>query len=98
LDRVLADLEAEYLKDGKLERFNRLKGFLMGSAEAKYAELAMELGIGEPALKSVIHRLRKRYRELLRAEVASTVADPADVDEELHFLLQSISTRAPEVK
>lgn len=94
LDRALSDLQDEFSKDGRLDVFNRLKGFLAGSGEVKYAELARELGISEAALKSSIQRLRKRYRELLRSEVASTVADPAEVDEELRFLLQAIRARA----
>jgi RNA polymerase sigma factor (sigma-70 family) len=98
LDRVLGSLRDEFLKDGKLDHFNRLKGYLIGSGGVKYAEFARELDISEPALKSAIQRLRQRYRYLLRAEVASTVADPAEVDEELRFLLQAMSTQAAEVK
>jgi DNA-directed RNA polymerase specialized sigma24 family protein len=98
LDRVLFGLQDEFLRGGKLDHFNRLRGVLAGSGEVKYADLARELGIGEAALKSAIQRLRKRHRELLRAEVAATVADPAEVDEELRFLLQAISTRSQEVE
>ena len=98
LDRVLFNLQDEYSREGRLDQFNCLKGFLAGSGEVKYAERAKELGTGEAALKSAIQRLRRRYRELFRAEVASTVADPAGVDEELRFLLQAISTRVAEVE
>ena len=60
--------------------------------------MARELDISEPALKSSIHRLRQRHRDLLRAEVASTVADSAEVDQELRFLLQAVSARSAEVR
>lgn len=60
-------------------------------------ELARQLEMSEAAVKSAIHRLRTRYRDLLRAEVASTVADPAEVDEELRFLIHAMSTRGVEV-
>jgi RNA polymerase sigma factor (sigma-70 family) len=98
LDSVVGNLRDEFLKDGKLAHFDRLKIYLTGSGEVKYAEFAKELEISEPALKSAIQRLRKRYRDLLRAEVAATVAGPSEVDEELRFLLQAISTRVAEVR
>lgn len=98
LDRVVGNLRAEFLKEGKLEQFDRMKGYLTGSHEDKYAALAKELGVGETALKSSIHRLRMRYREFLHAAVAATVADRSEVDEELRFLLRAISTRVEEVR
>ncbi|MBZ5601216.1 MAG: hypothetical protein LAO79_02815 [Acidobacteriia bacterium] len=55
--------------------------------------MAGELGLTESGVKSAIRRLRQRYRDFLRAEVASTVADPAEVDEELRFLIQAVSSR-----
>jgi DNA-directed RNA polymerase specialized sigma24 family protein len=97
LDRVVGDLRDEFLHHGKLDHFDRLKGYLGGSGQPRVAELAQELGVGEPALKSSIHRMRRRYRDLLRNEVAATLDNPADVDEELRFLLQAISTRTAEV-
>jgi RNA polymerase sigma-70 factor (ECF subfamily) len=98
LDRVVATLREEFLEHGKLEQFNRLKGYLSGSGDVKYAELAKTLDMTEAALKSAIQRLRHRYRELLRAEVASTVDDPAEVDEELRFLVQAMSIQSAEVR
>jgi RNA polymerase sigma-70 factor (ECF subfamily) len=96
LDRVLANLREEHESEGKLAHFNRLKGYLAGDGDSKYAELARELHLGESGIKSAIRRLRQRYRDLLRAEVATTVADQSEVDEELRFLLQSIG--APPAK
>jgi RNA polymerase sigma-70 factor (ECF subfamily) len=51
-----------------------------------YAELAVKLGISEGTVKSAVHRLRQRYRQLLRDEIAQTVAAPGEVDEELRHL------------
>ena len=93
---MIGGLQDEAAKDGKLEQFHILKGFLTGSSEAKYSEAARELNMTEAALKSAIHRLRQRYRNLLRAEVSSTVADASEVDEELRFLLQAMSTQVAE--
>src|SRR5262249_35020525 len=98
LDRVLLQLRAEFGQDGRADQFDRLKGYLTGSAQVRYAELAASLGVTEAALKSAVQRLRQRYRELLRAEVGATVADPSEVDEELRFLAQAMSSRSGESK
>jgi RNA polymerase sigma-70 factor (ECF subfamily) len=58
-----------------------------------YATLASEMKTSEGALKVAVHRLRKRYRELLRQEIADTVADPADVDSELQSLVAALSSK-----
>ncbi len=86
LDRVVEKLRAEFVRHGRPEHFDRLKIFLLGQSEAPYAALALEMNTSEGALKVAIHRLRKRYRELFRQEIADTVADPADVESELRFL------------
>jgi RNA polymerase sigma factor (sigma-70 family) len=98
LDRVVANLRAEHESKGNLTQFNRLKGYLAGDGGSKYADLARELELTESGIKSAIRRLRQRYRDLLRAEVASTVADPAEVDDELRFLLQSMSAHSQHAK
>jgi RNA polymerase sigma factor (sigma-70 family) len=98
LDRVVANLRDEHESKGNLVQFNRLKGYLAGDGDSKYAELARELQLTESGIKSAIRRLRQRYRDLLRAEVASTVADSAEVDEELRFLLQSMSAQPQHAK
>jgi len=84
-------LRAEFVQHGRLEHFNRLKVFLLDRAETPYATLAREMGTSEGALKVAIHRLRKRYRDLFRQEIAETVADPADVESELRFLAAALS-------
>ena len=74
------------MQHGRLEHFNRMKVFLAGKAEASHGTLAREMGISEGALNVAIHRLRKRYRDVFRAEIAETVADPAEVESELRYL------------
>jgi RNA polymerase sigma-70 factor (ECF subfamily) len=86
LDRVVERLRSEFLHHGRPEHFERLKVFLLGQSDAPYAALAREMNTSEGALKVAIHRLRKRYRDLFRQEIADTVADPAEVESELRFL------------
>jgi RNA polymerase sigma-70 factor (ECF subfamily) len=69
------------------ERFERLKPCLTGSDHAPYREIASALGISETAVKASVHRLRQRYGRLLREQVAETLADSAEVDDELRHLL-----------
>ncbi len=90
LDRVVTAMRAEFERHGRLDHFLHLKVYLMGQADVPYAALAQKLEISESALKSGIHRFRKRYRDLLREEVAATVADPNDVDAELKYLLSAL--------
>jgi RNA polymerase sigma factor (sigma-70 family) len=92
IDRVVEKLREEFVHHGRPEHFERLKAFLLGQSDAPYAALAQEMYTSEGALKVAIHRLRKRYRELFRQEIADTVADPADVESELRFLA-SVLTR-----
>jgi RNA polymerase sigma-70 factor (ECF subfamily) len=63
-----------------------LKVFLLGQSDTPYVALAREMHTSEGALKVAIHRLRKRYRDLFRQEIADTVADPTEVEFELRFL------------
>jgi RNA polymerase sigma-70 factor (ECF subfamily) len=91
LDQVLNRLREEFVRHGRLEHFNRLKGYILGQSELPYAELARQLDTSESALKVGIHRLRKRYRDVLRAEIAATVAGDSDVDSELRYLIAVLS-------
>ncbi|HUS07394.1 MAG TPA: sigma-70 family RNA polymerase sigma factor [Bryobacteraceae bacterium] len=86
LDRVVERLRNEFVHHGRPEHFERLKVFLLGQSDAPYAVVAREMNTSEGALKVAIHRLRKRYRELFRQEIAETVAYPAEVESELRFL------------
>jgi RNA polymerase sigma-70 factor (ECF subfamily) len=93
LDRVMAHLREEFIRHGRLDHFNKIKFALLGETSVPYAALARELDTNEAALKVGIHRLRKRYRELLRAEVADVVLHPADVDSELRYLISALSAK-----
>jgi RNA polymerase sigma factor (sigma-70 family) len=86
LDQVLARLQAEMTDDGKAALFEALKGHLTGSQAGGYATTAAGLGMTEGAVKVAAHRLRRRYRELLREEIAQTVASPDEIEEEIRYL------------
>ena len=87
LEEVLRQLRLAYEQEGRSELFTALHPCLVGGRTAlPYAELAAKLGLSEGAVKSAVHRLRQRYRELLRHEIAQTVAEPGEVDEELRHL------------
>jgi RNA polymerase sigma factor (sigma-70 family) len=88
LDEAMACLAKECQADQKEDLFEAVKPFLSGdSAGVSYAEMARSLNMTEGALKVAVHRLRQRYGEWVRAEIAQTVADPKEVDQELHYLL-----------
>jgi RNA polymerase sigma-70 factor (ECF subfamily) len=91
LDRVVEKLRNEFVHHGRPEHFERLKVFLLGRADTSYAALAREMNTSEGALKVAIHRLRKRYRELFRQEIADTVADTTEVESELRFLAAALA-------
>jgi len=93
LDRVVERLRNEFVQQGRPEHFERLKVFLLGRSDAPYAALARDMNTSEGALKVAIHRLRKRYRELLRLEIADTVADTAEVESEIRILATVLSKR-----
>jgi hypothetical protein len=81
-------LESEYRATNNAALFDRLKEFLVGErGRPTQAEIASELGMTENAVKQAFHRLRQRYRVLLREEIAHTVAQPGDVEEELRYLV-----------
>ena len=88
LEQVLGRLESEYQGAGKAALFDQLKEFLVGECgRPTQAEIATDLGMTENAVKQAFHRLRERYRVLLREEIAHTVAQPGDVEEELRHLV-----------
>jgi len=91
LEAVLVRLEKEYRQEGKGGLFGELKDTLTGArATQPYAELAARLGLSENAVKVSVHRLRKRYRSLLLAEVGQTVATPGDAEQEMRHLLEGL--------
>ena len=92
LDSAWARLEKEFVDAGKAELFKRLQPFDGADEEApSYAQVAPELGLSESGLRTAVFRMRRRYREIIRDEVAQTVNHPAEVDEELRHLLRIIS-------
>lgn len=91
LDRVLQALAEEFAQAGKSDHFTLLKPWLTGDeGEATQAEIAQQLDMNEGAVKVAIHRLRKRFRELIRTEVAHTVGTEAEAREELAHLLAAM--------
>ena len=91
LDQALARLRDEFTALGQVRQFEQLKGFLTtGEAESTYAAVAAELGMTVGAVGMAVHRLRHRYRVLLTAEIAHTVASPAEVEEEIRWLFAAV--------
>jgi RNA polymerase sigma factor (sigma-70 family) len=91
LERALGRLGEELATAGHAARFAELKSHLSGERGGRpYAEISQRLGMSEGAVKVAVHRLRERYRELLRDEVAQTLANRDDVDDELRHLIATI--------
>ena len=90
---VLQSLRDEMAKAGKSDQFEALKSSLTGEDETPRAETAVRLGISEGAVKVAIHRLRQRFRTLLRAAIAETVSNEADLDDETRYLVAVLRTR-----
>jgi RNA polymerase sigma factor (sigma-70 family) len=87
LERVMDQLRAEYAAKDRLAHFETLKNYLAGSPQdASFATAAQALGISDTTAKVAAHRMRKRYRELLRGEIAQTVERPEEIDEEIREL------------
>src|SRR5262245_13202516 len=94
LEQTLVRLRQEFVNAGKQKLFEALKGALTGEDTlGPYARVAEELGLSEQAVKVAVHRLRRRYQELLRAEIAQTVATTDEIDDELRDLFEAV--RAP---
>jgi len=91
VEQALARLRDESAAAGKAELFERLRRFVVGESEATWGEAGAELGLSEGAMKAAVHRLRERYRVLLRDEVAHTVAEPAEIETEVRYLITVLS-------
>jgi len=92
LDRALDRLRDEAVASGKGTVFDQLQCCLLGERPTEtYAQLGAKLGLSETAVKVTVHRLRQRYRELLREEIANTVTRPDEVEEEMRYLFQVVS-------
>jgi len=95
VDQALRRLREECEGKGRLRLFEGLRDYLAAEhADISYANLAVSLGIAETVVKKQLHNLRERYRWLLRDEVAHTVANPADVDDEIRHLCAALATEA----
>jgi RNA polymerase sigma-70 factor (ECF subfamily) len=91
LGRALAALAQEHEASGKAGHFQALKPWLSGDTEnISQAAAAARLGVNEGAVKVAIHRLRRRFREVIKSEIGQTVSDPAQVGAELHYLLEAL--------
>jgi RNA polymerase sigma-70 factor (ECF subfamily) len=87
LERVMEQLREEFAAKDRLRHFETLRPYLTGAAERTgYAQAARALGISETTAKVAAHRMRERYRKLLRAEIAQTVQRPEDIDDEIREL------------
>jgi DNA-directed RNA polymerase specialized sigma24 family protein len=91
LASVLRQLRREFDDNGRGQRFDDLKGHLPGGSDAlAYHELARRMGVSETGARSVVHRLRKRFAALMRAEIAQTVTSAGEVEDEIRHLFQSL--------
>jgi RNA polymerase sigma-70 factor (ECF subfamily) len=92
MERALAALAREFVEAGKSDQFDVLKPWLVGeSPTLSQADAARRLGLSEGAAKVAVHRLRKRFRELIRSELAQTLAEPNTIEEELRYLVEVLS-------
>jgi len=92
LEVIVQQLQREYESAGKGPLFMALRFSIVGEkADEPYAKLAADLGLNEPALRVAVHRLRQRYRQLLRKEIARTVATEAEIDGEIQHLYRVLA-------
>jgi len=91
LEQAVLRLGREFVAAGKGAQFHRLKEFLTRKVDyGQYPAVATELGLSPAAVSLTVHRMRQRYRELVRAEMAHTVAGPEELDEEMRYLFTVI--------
>ena len=92
LDRTMTRLREEFAATGKAGDFDRLKACLTAErGEISYAKIAAALGISEGAARVAVHRLRKRFREVFREEIAHTVSSPDEIEEEVRYLMSVLA-------
>jgi DNA-directed RNA polymerase specialized sigma24 family protein len=95
LEQVVTRLRKEYTDVGKGDLFEHAKGFLMGTGDVvPHAKAANNLNMEEGALRVAVHRMRKRYRDMLKEEISQTLCGPADVQDELRSLQQALIRHA----
>jgi len=92
LDRTMSRLRQEFVTADKLAEFEQLKVFLTAESGAiAYSDVATRMGMNEGALRVAVHRLRRRFREVFREEIAHTVSDPGEIEAEVHHLLTALT-------
>lgn len=94
VERAMQRLKGEWEQAGKQDRFEALKSSLTGQSDESGRQVAQRLGLSEGAVRVAIHRLKQRYGELLREEVGQTLESPAEIDDELKYLLGALSGEA----
>jgi len=91
LDRILARLGDEYAREGRRSYFERMRVFLTGDQDrGSYEQVAADLKLTEGAARTAVHRLRRRFGEALREEIAALVGGPEEVEGEIRFLLAAL--------
>jgi RNA polymerase sigma-70 factor (ECF subfamily) len=92
MERALKKLEEEFHGTGRRKEFDGLRPWLAGDAGmTSQADAARKLAMSEGAFKVAVHRLRKRFRDLIKADIGRTVESPAEVGEELRYLIEVLS-------
>lgn len=92
LDRALSSLAREHEAAGKTVQFEKLKPWLMGDNDTvSQAEIAHQLGLNEGAVKVAVHRLRRRFREVIKSEISQTLNEHAQIDQELKELFDALA-------
>ena len=92
IERALADVRKEWEATSRTAEFEALKSCLLGGApEGGYAAVAREISSSEGAVRVAVHRLRRKFQKRLREEIAETVADPSEVDDEIRYLLRALN-------
>ncbi len=92
IERSFAVLSRELSEEGKSHHFSILKPWLIGEAAGSQTDAARQMGMSEGAVKVAIHRLRKRFRAIVRGEIAQTVPSSLEVDTELRYLVEVLAT------
>ncbi len=92
LKQVLESLQQQYTDSGKGQLFDALRDHIAGGSSPAYQKVAEELGMKEGAVKVAVHRLRERYGQQLRLQVARTLDEPEQVNEELRYLFEALAS------
>lgn len=93
IERVFSRVEEDYTRAGRRDLYEALRPFLAAEAGAGYETVARDLGMNVAAVRTAVFRMRRRYGERLREEIAETVSSPAEVEEELSQLMRSLAGR-----